>query len=46
MLKALLDGILDKSEKEDLETLKKQFGMSKWRADAVVYQVKSMHLKE
>ena len=32
--KALIDGILDKSEKEDLETLKKQFGMSKWRADA------------
>ena len=44
--KALLDGILDKSEKEDLETLRKQFGMSKRRADALVNQVKSMRLKE
>ena len=34
--KALLDGILDNSEKEDLEELRKRFGMSKRRADALV----------
>ena len=44
--KALLDGILDNSEKEDLETLRKQFGMSKQRADALVQQVKNIRLKK
>ena len=32
----LLDGILDKFEKEYIETLRKQCGMSKCRADALV----------
>jgi phosphomannomutase len=40
--KALLDGILDNSEKEDLEELRKRFGMSKRRADALVEQVKNV----
>ena len=40
--KALLDGILDNSEKEDLEELRKQFGMSKRRADALVEQIKNV----
>lgn len=44
--KALLDGVLDNSEKEDLETLRKQFGMSKRRADALVEQVKNIRLKK
>tara|TARA_B110000967_G_scaffold176777_1_gene190444 strand:- start:78 stop:1007 length:930 start_codon:yes stop_codon:yes gene_type:complete len=44
--KALLDGVLDNSEKEDLETLRKQFGMSKRRADALVQQVKNIRLKK
>lgn len=43
--RALLDGILDNSEKEDLEDLRKQFGMSKRRADALVQQVKNIRLK-
>ena len=42
MRKALLDGILDNSEKEDLEELRKRFGMSKRRADALVEQVKNV----
>ena len=44
--KALLDGILDNSEKEDLETLRKQFGMSKRRADALVQQVQNIRSKK
>ena len=46
MRKEIVNSILDKSKKEDLETLRKQFGMSKRRADALVNQVKSMRLKE
>ena len=44
--KALLDGILDNSEKEDLEELRKQFGMSKRRADELVQQVKNIRHKK
>ena len=46
MRKEIVNSILDKSKKEDLETLRKQFGMSKRRADALVNQVKIMRLKE
>jgi voltage-gated potassium channel len=41
-----LDGILDNSEKEDLEELRKQFGMSKRRADELVQQVKNIRHKK
>ena len=34
--------LLDNSEKEDLEELRKRFGMSKRRADALVEQVKNV----
>ena len=44
--KALLDGILDHSEKADLERLRKQFGMTKRRADALIHQVQSMRAKK
>ena len=44
--KALLDGILDHSEKADLERLRKQFGMTKRRADALIHQVQSMRAKQ
>ena len=44
--KALLDGTLDKSEKEDVETLRKQFGMPKRCADVLVKKLKSMRLKK
>ena len=43
--KVLLDSILDEPEKEDLETLRKQFGISKRRANALVNQVKIILLK-
>ena len=46
MQKALLDSIFDKSKKEDLEILRKQFLMSKRRADALVKKLKNMPLKE
>lgn len=44
--KALLDGILDYAEKADLERLRKQFGMSKRRADALIDQVQSMRVNK
>jgi voltage-gated potassium channel len=44
--KALLDGILDNAEKADLERLRKQFGMSKRRADALIDQVQSMRVNK
>jgi voltage-gated potassium channel len=44
--KALLDGILDNSEKEGLEELRKQFGMSKRRADELVQQVQNIRPKK
>ncbi|MDB4170175.1 ion transporter [Planktomarina sp.] len=44
--KALLDGILDYAEKADLERLRKQFGMSKRRADALIDQVTSMRVNK
>ena len=44
--KALLDGILDYAEKADLERLRKQFGMSKRRADALIDQVQSMRMNK
>ena len=44
--KALLDGILDHSEKADLERLRKQFGMTKRRADALIHQVQNMRAKK
>ena len=44
--KALLDGILDHSEKADLERLRKQFGMTKRRADALIHQVQSTRAKQ
>ena len=40
-----MDGILEKSEGDDLETLRKQFGMSKGRADALVKKLKNKRLK-
>ena len=43
--KAFLDSILDNSEKEDLEEIRKQFGISKRRADELVQQVKNIRLK-
>jgi voltage-gated potassium channel len=44
--KALLDGILDHTEKADLERLRKQFGMTKRRADALIHQVQNMRAKK
>jgi voltage-gated potassium channel len=44
--KALLDGILDHTNKADLERLRKEFGMSKRRADALIHQVQSMRAKK
>ena len=44
--KALLDGILDHTEKADLERLRKQFGMTKRRADALIHQVQNMRTKK
>ena len=44
--KALLDGILDHTEKADLERLRKEFGMTKRRADALIHQVQSMRAKQ
>ena len=44
--KALLDGILDHTEKADLERLRKEFGMTKRRADALINQVQSMRAKK
>jgi voltage-gated potassium channel len=44
--RALLDRILDNSGKEDLEDFRKQFGMSKRRANALVQQVKNIRLKK
>ena len=44
--KALLDGILDHTEKADLEQLRKQFGMTKRRADALIHQVQNMRTKK
>ena len=44
--KALLDGILDHTNKADLERLRKEFGMSKRRADALIHQVQSMRAKQ
>ena len=44
--KVLLDSILDEPEKEDLETLRKQCGISERRANALVNQVKIILLKE
>ena len=44
--KALLDGILDYAEKADLERLRKQFGMTKRRADALIDQVQSMRVNK
>lgn len=44
--KALLDGILDHTEKADLESLRKEFGMTKRRADALINQVQSMRAKK
>ena len=46
MRKEIVNGVLDKPKKEDLEILRKQSGMSKRRADAPVNQAKSMRLKE
>ena len=46
MRKALLDGILDHTEKADLEKLRKEFGMTKRRADALINQVQSMRAKK
>ena len=42
----LLDGILDHTEKADLERLRKEFGMTKRRADALINQVQSMRAKK
>ena len=44
--KALLDGILDHTNKADLERLRKEFGMSKRRADALIHQVQSTRAKQ
>ncbi len=44
--KALLDGILDHTEKADLERLRKEFGMTKRRADALIKQMQSMRAKK
>ena len=44
--KALLDGILDHTEKADLERLRKEFGMTKRRADALIHQVQSIRAKK
>jgi voltage-gated potassium channel len=44
--KALLDGILDRTEKADLERLRKQFGMTKRQADALIHQVQSTREKK
>ena len=44
--KALLDGILDHTEKADLERLRKEFGMTKRRADALINQMQSMRAKK
>ena len=44
--KALLDGILDHTEKADLERLRKEFGMTKRRADSLINQVQSMRAKK
>ena len=43
--KFLLDGILDRSEKDALEVLRKEFGMSKRRADELVKQVRRINSK-
>ena len=43
--KFLLDGILDQSEEATLEALRKEFGMSKRRADELVQQVKRARSK-
>ena len=43
--KFLLDGILDQSEEATLEALRKEFGMSKRRADELVQQVRRARSK-
>jgi voltage-gated potassium channel len=39
---ALLDGVLDSDEEASLDALRKQFGMSKSQADALIDHVKKL----
>ena len=42
MRDALLDGVLDSDEEASLDALRKKFGMSKSKADALIEHVKKL----